>query len=79
MSKVFSNGLIPVVRVKAVDVLPCIACFAIDRVSVVVREVADTLDGVRLFFYRLNLVGDIVLDGEGTRGRDGLTRNHDMR
>jgi hypothetical protein len=49
-------SLFAIVGVKAVDMLPCIACLAVDRVSVIVREVADTLDGVRLLFHRLRLV-----------------------
>lgn len=79
MSEVLPYGLVPVVGVEAVDMLPGVACFAIDRVSVIVREVAYTLDGVRLFFYHLDLVGDIVLGSGGERRRESLTGKHGMR
>jgi hypothetical protein len=79
MSKVLSYCFIAVFRVETLNVLPRIACLAIDRVSIIVREIANTLYRVRLFFYRLDLVDHVVLvDGCERRG-DGLTRNHGMR
>jgi hypothetical protein len=79
MSKVFSKGIFEFIWVVALDVLPCVADLAIDRISVIVREVADTLDGVRFFLYRLLLVRD-VLDRDGTLSRkSGLTGSHDLR
>ena len=70
VSEVFTNGLVPVVGVKAVDMLPRIARLAVDCVAIIVREVANTLDGVGLFFYRLNLLGDVIFDrrAQGQRG-----------
>jgi hypothetical protein len=58
--KVLTDGFLPVLRVEAINVLPCVACLAVYRVAVVVGEIADTLDGVWLFLWRLHLVGDIV-------------------
>ena len=57
MGEVLPDSLIPVIGVEALDVLPGVACVAIYRVPVIVGEVADTLDGVRLFFDRLDLLG----------------------
>jgi hypothetical protein len=68
VSKVFSNRLLPIVRVEAVEVLPCVTSLAVYRVSIVVRVAANTLDCVGLLlFNRLDLVRHIVL-GSGRRG-----------
>ncbi len=78
--EVFAIGLFDVVGVEALDVLPGIACLAVDRVSVIVREVANTLDGVGLFLNRrLHLLGYILKwDGLAWRG-DILTGSRDLR
>jgi hypothetical protein len=52
VSEVFPKGVFDVAGVIAHDVLPCLASFAKDRLSVIVREVANTLDRVGLFFFR---------------------------
>lgn len=81
MSKVLAYRLVPVVGIEAVDVLPRVACLAVYCVSVIVREVADTLDGVRLFLHRLYSVGGglVLDDGCHRRGRSGLTGNCGLR
>lgn len=77
MSKVLSNSLVPVIGVKAIDVLPSIARLAVDCVSVIIREVANTLDGVRLFFRLLldgRSDGRFILDHRlRWRSENGLT------
>lgn len=71
VAEVIAGGLLDVTRVEAFDVLPRIASLAVDGITVVVRVVADALDGVWLLVYRV---------GGGARrasrvGRDGRLRN----
>jgi hypothetical protein len=67
------------VWIIALDMLPCFACLAEYRVSIIVSEVADTLDGVGLFVYSLLLSSNIsIWDGARKRERR-LTRKRDRR
>lgn len=59
VSEVFSQGLVNSKGIVTFDMLPCIACFAINSVPVIVSEVTNTLDRVRFFLDR-RLIGDIV-------------------
>lgn len=51
--KVFLCGIIDAARVEALNVLPRIAGLAVYGITIVVRIIADALDGVRLFLYRI--------------------------
>ena len=55
MSEVLSVSILDVVGVKALDVLPCVACLAVYRVPIIVSEAAYAFDGVRFFLDRLDL------------------------
>lgn len=79
MSEVFAESLLATVWVEAVDVLPRVARVAVDRVSIIIREVANTLDRVRLFFlYRHNLAWNIVGGDWYARSEEGLTRSRGL-
>lgn len=79
VGEVFTISVLHVIRVEALDVLPGIACLAVDRVSIIVREVTDTLDSVRLFLYGLDLLWNI-LDRDGiVCGEGSLTRSRNLR
>lgn len=71
--EVFARGLLNVSGIEAFDVLPGLAFFAVDRITVVIRVVADALDSVGLLVNRVG--GDrrtsSVIRGRGMR--DGLT------
>lgn len=78
--KILADRLLSVVRVKAVDVLPRVTRLAVDSVSIIVSEIANTLDRVWLFLRRLDLSSDVAL-GRRTwlcRGRS-LTRSRGLR
>jgi hypothetical protein len=79
MCKVRIKGVIHIIGVIAPDVLPCIARLAVDRISVIVSEVADTLDGVRLLLDRLLLPRGISTRDGIRKGEGGLTRKRDRR
>jgi len=81
VSKVLAARVLDIIRVEALDVLPRVARLAVDRVSVIVREAADTLDGVGFFaFYRrLDLVRAILGRSAVVREDDGLTRIRELR
>ena len=63
MGKVFAVSIVYVVWVVALDVLPSVTGLAVDRVSIIVRKAADTLDRVGLFFGSLGLVRDMLREG----------------
>jgi hypothetical protein len=74
--KVLPDSLVPVVWIEAVNVLPGVARLAVDCVSVIVREVAYTLDRIRLFFRLLNGRGNgrVIFDNRvPRRSKNGLT------
>lgn len=50
--KVLATGVLGIPRIVALDVLPRIACVAIDRVAIVVRATTDTFDRVGLLVRR---------------------------
>jgi hypothetical protein len=79
VGKVLSERLLPAVWVEALDVLPRVAGFAVYRVSIIIREVADALDRVRLFLCRLNLSRRLGLGDGSDRSDWCLTRNRDLR
>jgi len=58
--EICSRGVGHPTRIEAFNMLPCVARLAVNRVSIVVRKVADALDGVRLFIYGLGEGGRIV-------------------
>jgi hypothetical protein len=62
MGEVLTYGLFPVVGVKAFDVLPRVARLAVDRVSIIVSEGANTLDCVRFFLTPFCLRRRLILD-----------------
>lgn len=79
MYKVLSNGLVPIVGVEAINMLPRVTRLTVDGVSIVVSEVTDTLDCVRLFFRCLGLWGTVFLGcwAQGY-GRRNLTRSRGL-
>lgn len=57
--------------IVAFDMLPGFAPFAEDRITIVILESADALDGIRLFFVRGDRVrNSAVYDGRVQRGGD---------
>lgn len=78
--KVFAEGLLARIGVEAFNVLPRVACLAVNRVSIIIRKVANTLDRVRLFIRRRVVLARIVRLRRGG-GRDNvvLTRNRYLR
>jgi hypothetical protein len=78
--KVLTDRLLSIVRVEAVDVLPRVTRLAVDCVSIIVSEVANTLNRVWLFLRRLDLSGNVAL---GRRAwlcrRRSLTRSRGLR
>lgn len=72
VNEVWAKCLIPAIGVKAVNVLPRVACLAQYGISVIVREVANTLDSVRLFLHRLSLFCHLVLNGRAWRMSWGI-------
>ena len=62
MCEILSDGFFPVVGVEALDMLPRVARLAVYRVSIIVRESADTLDSVWFFLTPFCLCWRLILD-----------------
>ena len=77
--KFLSGSIIDSTRIIALDVLPRIAGFAINRVSIVVLIVANTLDCVRLLVYGLDNRKRIVRRDRSSSVEGGLNRRRDLR
>lgn len=81
MGEILSIGFMGIVGVETFDMLPCIARFTVDGIPVIVREAADTLDGVGLFIDHLDLIRHMMQEGSCGFGTDSgrLTRGHYRR
>jgi hypothetical protein len=76
MIELVSGSIIHPARIETLDMLPRIARLAINCVPIVVREVADTLDGVRFFVCGLDDRKRII---RRNRIESGLERSRDLR
>lgn len=80
VSKVCAERILNFIGVVALNVLPCFARLAKDRVSIIVRIIAYTLDCVGLFLYSILFPYYAISKGGGTEvSGEGLTREHDRR
>jgi hypothetical protein len=79
VGKVFADSFLSIIGVETEDVLPCITGLAVNRVSIIIREVTDTLDCV-WFFRSLDRSSAFILEGCDRRkeGSD-LTRSRGLR
>ena|ERR1700733_10486906 len=79
MGELSAEGFFAVIGIKAIDVLPRVAGVAVYRVSVIVREVTYTLDGVGLLVSRLGLMDYFSSGGGRQQGEEALTRKRGLR
>jgi hypothetical protein len=79
MIELLSGSIIDPAGIETLNMLPGIASLAINRVPVVVREVANTLDGVRLFVCGLDNGKRIVRRDRRSRIEGDLRRSRDLR
>lgn len=60
MIEIFSRGILYSPGIETFNMLPCIARLTVYRISIVVRVIADTFNGVRFLVYRLGNWDNIV-------------------